>query len=1097
MHGAWRELGLVNVLQAMTRRGVKGRIRTESRLSLWALLCGAPARLLLAFAALALLQTSPERLSAQHQMPSAPPPSFKQAAADAVFDHLNESNGLASPIVTSFAEDGDGFLWIASQSGIQRWDGYRFWTYKTVLGDATSIPDNLVSVLYTDSQGRLWAGTSSGGLARYDRMQDRFIRYRTEASSTQRVNVTAITGDGALGIWLVSDTGLDHLDTVNGTFTHAELVPIDGQQIKAEQVATVLRSPDGALWVGTALGLERSAPGVGPHRVFQEVPLPFAKGISSEINSIFCDRNGRIWVGTRHGPFVLNGSSGPSGKLVDADARKVLAKGPNGESLAKRSILSISQTSQGEIWFGTPDQGILTLDPATWEVQRMSQNAAVPTSLSNNWVTTLYPGRSGIMWIGTQRGASYIDTTPRAAYSILGGAGDTPTITDTDVLSMLTRRDGSIWLGLNSKGVDLLDPTGHLIGEMLPGAASSNAGLLPGTIQCIYEAEDRSVYICTQQGLYHTLGDQTRSTDRGSKAAVPKVEQLPIGAEPSDGLTQVTQDQGLLLIGGNHGVWEFDPKDKKGPAKQAHLNQPLTDPRVNVFLRGSGDTLWVGTSNGLNRVDLKTRDVEAILPDPANPTALGGGMISSLLIDRKGRLWVGTFSGGIDVFEGRDAQGRARFHRIIDDLPNENVDKLLEAHDGNIWASTDGGLAMIDPDTFKVVVLRRAEGALLAAYWNNVGAVTAAGELIFGGTGGLTVVRPDLVKPWEYQPPIVVTHARIGSVDVPLARFNSGVKEYPVWISPDHNDLTVEFSSLDYTAPERNRYEYKLVGFDHDWVAADATRRVARYTNLPPGHYTLLLRGSNRDGLWAPAREIRILVIPAWYQTIWFRFLAVLGGILGLIGLFMLGRGYQRRQQRELERQVALRTSELHQMTVELKDSQQRLEHMAYRDSLTGLPNRRMFTEHFRRLLAIKRREEGFFSLLLIDLDDFKEINDTYGHDAGDAVLQEIAVRVTTVVRESDCFARLGGDEFGLLLADSPDIDGLETICNKIVEMFDEPILFGGIGLKTALSIGVALFPEGGDTQDTLYKAADLALYQAKRQGGSGWSLQGAELKRL
>jgi len=343
----------------------------------------------------------------------------------------------------------------------------------------------------------------------------------------------------------------------------------------------------------------------------------------------------------------------------------------------------------------------------------------------------------------------------------------------------------------------------------------------------------------------------------------------------------------------------------------------------------------------------------------------------------------------------------------------------------------------------------------------------------------------------------VVTHSNIGKINVALSRFNSGPDEPPIWLAPDEDDLMVEFAALDYTAPERNHYAYKLEGFDKDWIAGDPTRRVARYTNLPPGNYTLVLRGSNRDGLWAPERRIRVHVIPAWYQTWWFYVLAALVSLLALFGLFLLGTAYLRRQQRELERQVARRTAELHRMTVELQESQLKLEHMAYSDSLTNLPNRRMFTEHFRQLLAMKLRQGGSFALLLIDFDRFKQINDTFGHDAGDAVLKEMAKRMVTNVRASDCFARLGGDEFGLLLAEAPEGDGLETVCQKILESFEEPIDFDGVQLKTSPSIGVALFPEDGETQDRLYKAADMALYQAKRQGGNGTSWQGVELKRF
>jgi diguanylate cyclase (GGDEF)-like protein len=1031
---------------------------------------------------------------------------FTEDAAEVVFEHLSDSTGLANPVVTSFAQDGDGFLWVGSQSGVQRWDGYRFWNYKTMLGDEKSLPDTFVNTLYTDSRGRLWVGTSSGGLARYDRSQNNFVRYQTGSNGSNRANVRSITGDGGGGVWIVADDGLDHVDGDTGAFTHVQLAPdATGRRVQA---TTILRTPDGALWVGTELGLERGVPnsleGNGRTRVrFERFPLPVPKGASTEVSSLFHDREDRIWVGTQNGVYVLDVAVGNGkGRTV----RFVQVKGRVGEMLATKRIFSIAETVTGQMWFGTQDQGILALslrgDGEGWEARQIAHDPAMPDSLSNDWVNALLLTKDGTMWAGTQRDVSYVNTAAEGAFTLLGGVGKDAPFTDTDIYSIMPRHNGNIWLGLSKNGINILDAEGRKIGELRPqrgvsGTERPTHSLPLGTTPCLAEVADGTIFICNQTALYRT--EPSRGGTSSGKA--PQITRMPIGNQTAVRLTTILPDhvegKDVLWIGSNNGLWEIDQNDRVGPARRPILQQPLTDPRVTMLLRGEGDTLWVGTQNGLNKVDENTGAIEKILADPADPSALGAGLIASLLTDKAGRLWVGTFSGGIDILEGRDGKGRPRFHRIIDGLPNENVDTLLNSPDGSIWASTDGGLARIDPVTYGITVLRRAEGARLLAYWNNVGAVTAAGELLFGGSGGMTVVRPKLVKPWAYEPPVVVTHAHIGEYDVPTSRFNSGLDEPPVWIAPDHNDLTVEFSALDYTAPELNHYEYKLEGFDKDWVAADPTRRVARYTNLPPGDYTLLLRGSNRDGLWAPVRQVRVHVIPAWHQTWWFTVLVALVSLLVLFGLFLLATAYLRRQQHELERQVARRTAELHQMTVELQDSQRKLEHMAYSDSLTNLPNRRMFTEHFRQLLAMKLRQGGGFALLLIDFDRFKEINDTFGHDAGDAVLQELARRMSENVRASDCFARLGGDEFGLLLAETPGGDGLDTVCAKILESFEAPVEFDGVKLKTTPSIGVALFPEDGETQDKLYKAADMALYQAKRNGGNGMSWQRPELRRL
>jgi diguanylate cyclase (GGDEF)-like protein len=218
--------------------------------------------------------------------------------------------------------------------------------------------------------------------------------------------------------------------------------------------------------------------------------------------------------------------------------------------------------------------------------------------------------------------------------------------------------------------------------------------------------------------------------------------------------------------------------------------------------------------------------------------------------------------------------------------------------------------------------------------------------------------------------------------------------------------------------------------------------------------------------------------MPDWYQTLGFRIALALAAI-ALVAALVQGRTvYLRRNQRDLERQVVERTAEL-------RESQRQLEQIAYEDTLTALPNRRMFTEEFRELIMLTRLQNQRFALLLIDLDRFKQINDSHGHDAGDALLMEAAIRLQAAVRKSDCVARLGGDEFGVLVAQNPAASDIENICHRIIESFTLPVSISGAEVKTSASIGVAVFPDHGATLDSLYKSADLALYESKRAGGN------------
>jgi diguanylate cyclase (GGDEF)-like protein len=263
------------------------------------------------------------------------------------------------------------------------------------------------------------------------------------------------------------------------------------------------------------------------------------------------------------------------------------------------------------------------------------------------------------------------------------------------------------------------------------------------------------------------------------------------------------------------------------------------------------------------------------------------------------------------------------------------------------------------------------------------------------------------------------------------------------------------------------------------------------YTNLPPGNYTLQLRGSNRNGTWSPPLELPIHVLPLWYQTLGFRIAVVLLA-LGLVAALVQARtAYLRRRQRELQTLVVERTAELEQRSQQLRESQLQLERIAYVDPLTGLSNRRLFEKELRHGVAMIARDGGCLTLLLIDLDGFKKINDELGHDAGDALLVETALRLTHSVRETDRVARLGGDEFAIVLTGTCELTAVGIICQRILTSIAGPVSYKGSTLQISASIGSVQCPSQGTATETLYKAADVALYEAKRCGRNNWRWHG------
>jgi diguanylate cyclase (GGDEF)-like protein len=969
------------------------------------------------------------------------------ALADTLFTHHTDTEAGSG---TAIIQDRKGFIWLGTQSGLVRWDGYHFRRYAAEARTPGSLPDSFILSLHIDADGRLWIGTSAGGLARYDATHDSFI-VSPSPSGVKGTAVLSITGDGSGGLWVGTEGGLAHVDAHHLD----QLTPIASAQTEGlpdAAVQAVLNDRDGNLWVGTRQGLWRRQKGA---TTFTAAPLVTPEETEPPITRLYQDGAGRIWIGTHaHGAYLVN--SGATHAVRESGATS---------TLQTDSVLAITEATEREVWLGTDGGGIVAVDALTGSTRRIHHYPDTPTSLSDDYIYALYRDLSGLVWVANIGAISQHDPQQQAVVTLFGATGRPNGLSNKKVYSVSTMPDGRIWLSV-SGGIDIIDPTLGRVAQMLPDPTHPDTALPKGRVQAIVLGRNDAIYVATQQGLYLT----NSRLERVTRINLP-------GRSPSAGVRALYFEADILWLGGEQdGLWAIDLHTPSNPIVLSHEpGTRLGDSRITSVDRGKDSSLWVGTRSSLARVDMASGAIQRVPSGSSDTTQLLDGYVAATLVDHRGRLWVASFGIGVQVLESNNARGW-RFRRLglRDGLPHLGVNKLLEDSRGNIWVSTDNGLAVIDGTSFRITALQRPQGVGMRTFWTNSGAATAQGELLFGANGGLTIVRPDRVAGWAYHPPIVVTDAH----------------------RTDQHGLKVEFAALDYSAPERNRYAYRLEGFDPDWIPTDANVRLASYTNLPPGNYTLQLRGSNRDGQWSPPLEMPVVIESAWYQTSGFRAIAVVLG-LALVVLLVQGRTmYLRKRQRELQDLVNERTAELEKRSDELRESQRQLELIAYADPLTGLPNRRVFDDDLRHRVALALREGTPFTLLLVDLDGFKKINDTLGHDAGDALLVTIALRLKHVVREADRVARLGGDEFAVVLSQTSELASVELVCRRILATLAEPVAFKGVMMRVTGSIGSAQCPSQGSTTDGLYKAADTALYDAKRSGRNTWSWCGNVVKQ-
>jgi diguanylate cyclase (GGDEF)-like protein len=971
----------------------------------------------------------------------------------------------SSMIVNVMAQDRRGFLWLGAQAGLARWDGYKLRTFLGDMAGTGTLLDSFVMSLLVDSRGRLWVGTSAGGIARYDETGERFdLPVPVDALSRRSVFSIAQDRDGTL--LLGTGGGLDRLDPDRRVVQrHADWAAALG--LPAAGVYAVLVDSTGTVWAGTERGVyKRSGSGA-----FVNVPLRGLEPGQGVVSCMLQDADGRIWVGTRaHGAFVVE----PGAAQALALQARAHALPPG---LAPAIVHSLAEARPGEVWVGTGGQGIFRVDTHGWRVRRTHHIDNVAGSLMNDEVFALFRDRQGRVWAATDVGMSFHDAQQTGIVTWFGGDEEGRKhggLSTPNIPFVLPMPDGTAWLSTGDGGIDIVSPAGGRIHALRPNPASPVRALPGGRVLGMaLSPSGQEVYAGTRGGLYRI------------DIASFEVQRLTLpNRAPTADVWALAWQGERLWIGGIDGLWGTKP----GPGATMEVlarddGAGLGEQRVTALLPDPDGSLWVGTRSGLVRVDPATMRVQRLSQDAPGRIGLPGGYTASIVKDAAGRIWVAGYGSGIRVFQPTpDGVKGLRRVSTAEGLPTNAVNALAMDKQGDVWASTDMGVARISRDTLQVDAIGSADGLGMQVYWANSAGVTAGGLVLFGGNGGLTVIDPRrAVRAPAEPPPLVVTEVRLAD-GLPLTAYDPGAGLPPLQLRSDSRSLLVEFAGLYYAAPEAVRYEYRLRGTDRQWVSADASHRFAAYTNLPPGDHVLELRAAAPKGPWSEPLLLPLHVQPAWHETAWARIaLALAGG--GALLLAMQARTVVlRRRERTLKALVAERTHQL-------EDSQRQLEQIAYFDGLSGLANRRLFNDELKRMVAASERSGRCAALVLVDLDHFKQFNDTLGHDAGDAILVAVAQRLTSAMRETDRVARLGGDEFAILL---PEVDGpaaVQRVCERVFAALAPPVVYEGSSLQAGASVGAALCPRDAHTPEALYKAADIALYEAKRAGRNGWRM--------
>ena len=803
------------------------------------------------------------------------------------FKHIEATDGLSDNKINTILKDRDGFVWIASVSGLNRYDGYNIKIYRNDPSDSTSIYDNYVDDIVQAADGKLWINAGS-----------KYILYDPETDSFDNNPSKVLAGYGIAGnpTKIVSDrAGEWFYVRGEGLFRHAgdrtvkiKGIDSDGKQVTAitplqDKKETAIIDNTGLLTFVDSLG-----------KVLRHDSMLVAHGKGGEQYWMFADREGLLWVYGNSGVRVKDPHSG--GWIHP----------PLPAAMQSGSIRAIAQDDNGRIWIGLDNEGVAVIDK-NGGIMRLVNNPNDIYSLGNNSVTSLLADNKGTIWVGTQKKGVSVYNDSEFKF-------DLEAMPDVNCI-VEASHPGQYWIGTDNSGLMLWDrKTGALTAVTDPAEANH-----PHAIVTILKDDDGSLWIGTfNNGLVHYRN--------GAFTHYNTSDGLP-----NDNVWAITKNNdGTMWVGTlGGGLSLMDPATRKFTTYTSE-NTELPSDYVMTLERGSDGKLYIGTSNGLATIDRVTNKIVKVNGTRDNGTQLEQRSIGQLFTDSRGLLWIGTRD-GLCVYDLK--HDRIYDVPLLPDLSRPYILGMVEDSARNLWIGVDGSIINVSvaPDlnnsgySFTPHVYSGKDGLQNSTFNQRSMAMLDNGDIVVGGLYGLNRVSPGSIRYNLSRPKVIFTDLTLQSGDpvkpgkeydghVILNKTLNHTKK--VTLSYRQNSFTVYFATDNYILPEHTTYYYKLEGFQSEWLECPAGMHHVTYTNLSPGNYTLIIKAVNSDGVEGDAeRSLEISITPPIWATVWAKIVYALLAT-GFVALLFIGlkrhehRRYIKRQQEESAR----KQEELNQM---------------------------------------------------------------------------------------------------------------------------------------------------------------------------------------
>ena len=1025
--------------------------------------------------------------------------------------HLENSHHTDSVLTT--VRDQDGFLWLGTDNGLKRYDGFNLRKFVLDTSEYSQSRTKGIFDLLSHSNGQIWVASS--GLFLYDSSTESFTQYNI----VDYANIRSIEESHTGRLWLGGDNF--GLKLFNPKTEEVEQTYFEGQPEGVIQNIKV--DSNGHLWVTSDAGVYFF------NTVSFEInrhPISFDKAPhSTTITGLDIDQSGKVWLSSNHGLYTISPetheiktykaaqSTITQEHLSPIDAMGGITVG----SLKVNQLSALLVDSTNRVWIATDKHGLHLYKPDTDNFYRIPPSSA-EGSLPKVGGRDIYEDTTGSLWLsmglkGVYRLSPNLEKFARYRHN----SEFSNSLSFNRVLDLHEDEAGQIWIATDGGGLNVLNPsTGHFTHHF--HAPADKNTLSSNSTVAIEQTPDGTLWVGTWEGGLNKLD---RATNRVTRYMhTPTIPAHKTLANNNIFSITNTGDGRLILSAWDTGIQVFNPKTETfdnyfyDPVAEPQNNGYFTTPTVksiNAIIPHKPGVFWLAGYNGLEKFHLKDEKFE--------PVPLITDVVFDVHQDASNTLWIASSSGLIQYLP---AVEQAFYFTQEHGLSDNFVLSIEEDNQGMLWIATRNGLNKFNKIDKTFETFKDSDG-LSGNQFNRSSHLTAQNGLMYFGTSeGLTVFDPNTIPRNENSPAVHFLNLELyqkpvqpGSTPWLPKPLNS---METLTLPNSQRDIAFTYTALEFINVKKNKFRYRLYGLESEWAESGSDIRRVRYTNLTPGDYAFQIISANSDGVWnGTAREIKLKILPAWWQTWWAK---ALYGLTLILGIYLYGQWKQRNNRRneaylkqtveeqtaqlkqanlsiiqannELEQRVEQRTQALSLEVEERRESEAKVTYIAYHDPLTGLKNRTWVLGHLHQCLL--NTEQDPFAVFFIGGDHFRKINDTHGHLTGDRLLIGAARRLQDLLHKDHSAIRLGSDEFAVVIEHYASEKSLERLAKTICDKFQEPFEVGPVNINFGVSVGIVCSDEDYSEPTQLLRDANIAMQNAKDQGRGNYQFFDAKM---